>query len=160
MQIAVISGSPKGEQSVTLQYVQFLEQAFPDYTFTVVHAGKEIRTIERQEEVWDGLLATVTESDGVLWATPVYVMLVPAQLKRFVELIDERNATEVFSGKYTASLTTSIRFFDHTAHAYLHGVCDDLGMRYVGFCSAHMQDLEKEAFQEQLILFFSDFLEA
>ena len=40
MQISVISGSPKGEKSVTFQYVRFLEQAFPDHTFTVVHAGR------------------------------------------------------------------------------------------------------------------------
>jgi len=160
MQISVISGSPKGEKSVTFQYVRFLEQAFPDHTFTVVHAGRDIRAIEEREEVWRGLLATVEDCDGVLWATPVYVMLVPAQLKRFIELIDERNAAEAFSGKYAACLTTSIRFFDHTAHAYLHGVCDDLGMLYTGFCSAHMEDLRNEAFQEQFILFFSDFLEA
>ncbi|HOI57488.1 MULTISPECIES: NAD(P)H-dependent oxidoreductase [unclassified Methanoculleus] len=160
MQIRVISGSPKGEKSVTLQYVRFLEQAFPEHTFSVAHVGQEIKTIERQEEVWNRLLAAVKESDGVLWATPVYCMLVPAQLKRFIELIGTRNAAETFSGKYAASLTTSIHFFDHTAHAYLHGVCDDLGMRYAGSCSAHMQDLEKEAFQEQLVLFFSDFLEA
>jgi len=160
MQISVISGSPKGEKSVTFQYVRFLEQAFPDHTFTVVHAGREIRAIEEREEVWRGLLAAVEDFDGVLWATPVYVMLVPAQLKRFIELVGERNAAEAFSGKYAACLTTSIRFFDHTAHAYLHGVCDDLGMLYTGFCSAHMEDLRNEAFQEQFILFFSDFLEA
>jgi len=160
MRICVISGSPKGEMSATLQYVRFLEEAFPAHTFSVVHIGREIRAIEREDEAWNGVLAAVKECDGVLWATPVYVMLVPAQLKRFIELIDERNVAEVFSGKYAAALTTSIRYFDHTAHAYLHGVCDDLGMRYVGFCSAHMEDLRKEAFQEQLVLFFSDFLEA
>jgi multimeric flavodoxin WrbA len=160
MQICVISGSPKGEKSVTLQYVRFLEEAFLEHTFSVVHAGRDIRTLERQEEVWSGVLAAVKESDGVLWATPVYVMLIPAQLKRFIELVGERNAGETFFGKHAACLTTSIHYFDHTAHAYLHGVCDDLGMRYTGSCSAHMQDLEKEAFQEQLVLFVSDFLEA
>lgn len=160
MQIAVISGSPKGEMSVTLQYLRFLEEAFLEHTFSVVHAGRDIRSIERQEEAWERLLATVAESDGVLWATPVYVMLVPAQLKRFIELIGERNATDAFFGKYAACLTTSIHYFDHTAHAYLHGICDDLTMRYVGSCSAHMEDLKSEAFQEQLVLFFSDFLEA
>lgn len=160
MRICVISGSPKGDASATLQYVRFLEEAFPDHTFSVVHIGREIRTIEREKETWERLLATVKECDGVLWATPVYVMLVPAQLKRFIELVGERNATDAFFGKYAACLTTSIRYFDHTAHAYLHGVCDDLGLRYVGFCSAHMEDLRNEAFQEQLVLFFTDFLEA
>ncbi|MDK2916955.1 MAG: hypothetical protein PWR25_1512 [Euryarchaeota archaeon] len=160
MQIAVISGSPKGEMSVTLQYVRFLGEAFPDHTFTVVHAGRDIRALEREEEAWERLLATVAESDSVLWATPVYVMLVPAQLKRFIEQVGERDASDAFAGKYAAVLTTSIRYFDHTAHAYLHGICDDLSMRYVGSCSAHMEDLQSEAFQEQFVLFFTDFLEA
>ncbi len=126
MQICVISGSPKGEKSVTLQYVRFLEQAFPEHTFSVAHVGREIRTIEQQEEVWNGLLAAIKECDGVLWATPVYCLLVPAQLKRFIELVGDRNAMETFSGKYTAALTTSIHYFDHTAHAYLHGVRSNL----------------------------------
>jgi hypothetical protein len=90
----------------------------------------------------------------------VYYMLVPAQLKRFIELIGERDAKDAFSGIYTAALTTSIHFFDHTAHNYLHGVCEDLGMRYTGFFSAHMQDLRSEAHQEKLLSFFEDFLKA
>ena len=28
-------------------------------------------------------------------------------------------------------LTTSVRFFDHTAHDYVNAVCDDLDMRHV-----------------------------
>jgi len=160
MRICVISGSPKGEESITLQYVRFMEKAFPDHTFSVVHAGREIHRIEQQNEAWDNLLAEVKESDGVLFATPVYYMLVPAQLKRFIELIHERDATGSFSGKYTAALTTSIHFYDHTAHAYLAGICEDLGMHYVGFYSAHMKDLHSEDSQKRLIVFFSDFLEA
>jgi multimeric flavodoxin WrbA len=160
MRICVISGSPKGEESITLQYVRFIEQAFPDHTFSVVHVGREIHSIEQRDEAWDDLCSKVKESEGVLFATPVYYMLVPAQLKRFIELTVERDATEAFSGKYTAALTTSIHFYDHTAHAYLQGTCEDLGMHYVGFYSAHMKDLLSEDSQKRLILFFSDFLEA
>ena len=41
-------------------------------------------------------------------------------------------------------LTTSIHFFDHTAHEYVNGICDDLGMKYVDGYSAAMYDLLQE----------------
>lgn len=160
MKICVISGSPKGEESTTLQYVRFIEQAFPDHIFSIVHTGRDIRKMEQDREEWDRALGRVRESDGVLFATPVYFMLVPGQLKRFIELVSERDGSQTFARKYTAVLTTSIHFFDHTAHAYLHGISEDLGMYYVGSYSAHMQDLKSEESQERLIQFFSNFLDA
>jgi multimeric flavodoxin WrbA len=160
MKICVLSGSPKGEKSITLQYIRFLEQAFPEVNFSVVHIGRNIGSIEENLPEWEEVLGRVNGADGVLWATPVYYMLVPAQLKRFIELIGERDRKEVFNGVYTAALTTSIHFFDHTAHNYLHGICDDLGMRYVGFFSAHMNDLRTTIPQERLVSFFADFQKA
>jgi hypothetical protein len=50
--------------------------------------------------------------------------------KRFIELITERGVQDAFAGKYTATLSTSIHFYDHTAHNYMHAVCDDLNMKY------------------------------
>jgi multimeric flavodoxin WrbA len=160
MKICVVSGSPKGEESATLQYVRFIEKAFPGHTFSVTHAGREIRSIEGQKERWEDIMAGIRESDGVLFATPVYYMLVPAQLKRFFELVGERDAGDAFSGKYTGVITTSIHFFDHTAHAYLQGICEDLGMHYTGYYSAHMRDLHSVECQKGLIAFFADLLEA
>ena len=34
MHILVVNGSPKGEYSVTLQTVKYLEKAYPDYAFS------------------------------------------------------------------------------------------------------------------------------
>jgi hypothetical protein len=48
--------------------------------------------------------------------------------KRFIELLFERCAPESFSGVYAASLSTSIRFYDHLAHEYIQGITEDLGM--------------------------------
>ena len=59
-------------------------------------------------------------------------MLVHAHYKRFIELIFAKGG-EAFKDKYTAVLTTSIHFFDHTAHDYINGICDDLGMKFVGY---------------------------
>ncbi|MFH1754228.1 MAG: NAD(P)H-dependent oxidoreductase [Candidatus Latescibacterota bacterium] len=68
-------------------------------------------------------------------------------------MIWERSAQDVFKGKYTAALSTSIKFYDHTAHNYIQGICDDLGMRYVDFYSAAMNDLLKNAERKRLTLF-------
>lgn len=48
---------------------------------------------------------------------------------------------DVFDKKYTASFSTSIHFFDYTAHNYIQGICEDLGMHFVRYFSAEMQDL-------------------
>ena len=47
MKITVINGSPKGEFSVTLQTVRYLEILHPEHTFTVLHVGQTIRSIEK-----------------------------------------------------------------------------------------------------------------
>jgi multimeric flavodoxin WrbA len=85
---------------------------------------------------------------------------VHANYKRFIELIFERGAQEAFAGKYAAALSTSIKFFDHTAHNYMHAICDDLGMRFVDSFSADMDDLLKVEGRQQLAQFGQQFLDA
>ena len=94
-----------------------------------------------------------------MWASPVYYLLVPANYKRFIELISEKGVEDVFHNKYTAFLTTSIHFFDHTAHNYMNAVCDDLNMRYIGSYSADMYDLQKPKERERLRLFAENFFD-
>ena len=111
------------------------------HEYRIFNVALDIRKIEKDDAVFGGIIDAVRTADLVLWAFPLYFMLVPSQYKRFIELVFERHAEEAFSGKYTASLSTSIHFFDYTAHAYVHAICDDLGMRYGGFYSAGMRDL-------------------
>ncbi len=80
------------------------------------------------------------KSDGVIWAFPLYVFLVCSQYKRFIEMITEKGAQDAFAGKYVTVLSTSVHFFDNTAHNYMHGICDDLDMKYVEPFSADMDD--------------------
>lgn len=159
MKIVVLNGSPKGRQSVTMQYVRFLERAFPSHTFVIEDVGQRIAAIEANDEDFSTVIASVTSADAVLFATPVYYMLVPAQLKRFIELVFLKNAASAFVGKYAASLTTSIHFFDHTANAYLHAISEDLGMSWAGSFPAKMEDLLNEKNQKDLVLFAGDFFE-
>jgi multimeric flavodoxin WrbA len=140
-----------------MQYVRFLELAFPSHTFVIEDVGQRIVSIESHDEDYSRVIASVESADAVLFATPVYFMLVPSQLKRFIELVFTRNSAGAFSKKYAASLTTSIYFFDHTANAYLHAIGEDLGMSWAGSFSAKMDDLLDEKNQKDLILFAEDF---
>ncbi len=159
MKITVLGGSPKGDLSVTLQYVYFIQKKFPQHEWKVFHIGSQIKKIEKDEKAFQEILDEVGSSEGVLWAFPLYYLLVPSQYKRFIELIWEREATGVFKNKYTAVLSTSIHFFDHTAHNYMNAICDDLDMKYLGSFSAEMFDLLSRKGRERWLLFASEFFE-
>lgn len=159
MKVCVLNGSPKGRDSVTMQYVRFLELAYPAHTFVIEDIGQKITLLETNESEFDKVITSIASADAVLFATPVYYMLVPAQFKRFFELILSRNTFSAFSDKYAASITTSIHFYDHTANAYLHAIAEDLGMHWAGSFMAKMDDLLDEKHQENLILFGADFFD-
>jgi multimeric flavodoxin WrbA len=158
MRITVLGGSPKGDKSVTLQYVRYVSKAFPQHEFNVIHAAQGVRKMERDEGRFEEVIGQVRESDGVLWAFPLYILAVHADYMRFIELIGERGAESAFRGKWAAALSTSIHFFDNTAHSYMRAVCDDLGMKYAGFFSASMDDLMHPEFREKLKCFTAGFL--
>jgi multimeric flavodoxin WrbA len=160
MKIVVLNGSPKGNMSVTLQYVLFIQKKFPQHEFKVFNIAQEIRKIETEQKEFQEIIDAVKSSDGVLWAFSLYILLVHSNYKRFIEFIWERGVESAFKDKYTASLSTSIHFFDHTAHNYINAICDDLDMRYVGSFSADMYDLLKEKEQVKLTLFARHFFEA
>lgn len=154
MNIVVLNGSPKGDLSVTLQYVRFAERKLPGHKFTMFNVAKDINRIEKDSDSFNQIIAAVKNADAVLWAFPLYFLLVCSQYKRFIELIFERKQQKAFAGKYTASLLTSIHFFDHTARNYIHAICDDLDMRYVGAYSPAMYDLMNKTERGRLLSFF------
>jgi multimeric flavodoxin WrbA len=160
MKIVVLNGSPKGMTSVTMQYVLFLRKKYPQHEFNILNVCHDLKKLEKDEQAFHEVLKTVADSDGVLWAFPLYYMLVPGDYKRFIELVLASKDRTAFENKYVAVLTTSIHFFDHTAHEYMNGICDDLGMHYVGAYSAEMDDLLKEQERDRLLLFADDFLHA
>jgi multimeric flavodoxin WrbA len=160
MKITVLNGSPKGDLSVTMQYVHFIQKKFPDHELKIFNIAQQIKNIEKDGNAFQEIIDEVKSSQGVLWAFPLYVFLVSSQYKRFIELISEKGVKDVFKNRYAAVVTTSIHFFDHTAHNYMRAICDDLEMRYVGAFSADMYDLLKEKEREKLTLFASNVFEA
>jgi multimeric flavodoxin WrbA len=156
MKILVLNGSPKGEQSVTMQYVQYLALCYPQHEFSLRHVAHRVRSLERHTEQFAELIAEVRQADLVLWAFPLYILLVCSQYKRFIELIAERGAGDAFRDRYAASLSTSINYYDTTAHRYIQAVSEDLGMKYLGSYSANMQDLMKPEERRRLEGFATD----
>jgi multimeric flavodoxin WrbA len=157
MKIVVLNGSPKGDVSVTRQYVLYLEKVFPQHHVVVLNVAQQSKKLEKDSAAFDEVIEEVRSADGVIWAFPLYVLLVCSQYKRFIELIAERGANSAFHGKYAATLSTSINYFDSNAHVYMRSVCEDLEMKFVGIYSAKMHDLTKPDERRRLHLFAEDF---
>lgn len=152
MKILVINGSPKGEFSITLQTVRYLEKRFPEHSFAVLHAGQRIRALEKD---FSQARVMLEEAEFWLFCYPVYTFLAPSQLHRFIELMKENGLSG--EGKSASQITTSKHFYDVTAHRYIEDNCRDLGLRYFKGLSADMEDLltpkgrrEAEAFWRHL----------
>jgi len=157
MKIAVLAGSPKGEMSITLQYVRYLQKKIPVHQFVIIQIGNQIGKLEKDAAAFQAVLDEIRGAAAVLWCFPVYFLMVPSPLKRFIELVFERHAEAAFAGKYATALTTSVHFYDHTAHNYIRAISEDLGMQAVPGFSADMEDLLKPDGRAGLVSFALDF---
>ena len=160
MKIVVLNGSPKGHKSVTMQYVLYIQKKFPEASFEIINISQKITLLEREKKEFSAVIQAVKSADTVIWATPVYFLVVPSQYMRFIELIHERKAAPAFSNKHAAILVTSIHFFDHTSKNYLTGICDDLNMKLFGALSPDMYDLMKSSNRRTIETFARHFIEA
>ncbi|MBE6936389.1 MAG: iron-sulfur protein [Ruminococcaceae bacterium] len=149
MQILVVNGSPKGENSITLQTVHYLEKRFPTHRFEILHAGQRIHSLERD---FTPALDALRQADLLLFSYPVYTFIAPYQLHRFLELLKASGVS--LAGKYATQLTTSKHFYDVTAHAYVEENCHDLGLRVIRGLSADMDDLTTEKGRKEAEDFF------
>lgn len=79
MKIAVLNGSPKGENSVTMQYIRYLEKTLPDFEVIEHKIAQPIAALEHSPEKLAVIAETVRTADAVIWAMPVYHFTVPGQ---------------------------------------------------------------------------------
>jgi multimeric flavodoxin WrbA len=160
MNITILNGSPKGDESVSMQYILYAKKKHPEHQYTILNVAQLIDKIESKPERFIEICNEIKRADGIIWGFPVYVMLVCSQYKRFVELIFEKQVEKYFNKKYTAVLSTSIHFYDHTAQNYIHGICDDLNMNYFGFFAADSWDLLYPDRRKKWLFFFEKFINA
>ena len=158
MKIIVLNGSPKGEDSITIQYVAYIQKHYPQHDFRIIHVSQQIKRIEKDQKIFQEIIDEIRTSDGVLWSFGLWVLCVPAQFMRFIELISERGAQDAFRNKYAAVITTSIHFYDHTAHNYMRAVCEDLGMKYADAISLDIIDMMKEERRRETLIFAQGFI--
>ena len=153
MNILIVNGSPKGNYSITLQTLHYIERKFPEHSFSLLNAGQTIRAIEKDFTKSRQMLQS---ADALIFSYPVYTFIAPCQLHRFIELIKADGVD--LSGKLATQITTSKHFYDITAHKYIEDNCHDLGLNYVKGLSSDMDDLLTEQGREVAEKFFAHFL--
>ena len=84
MNILVLNGRPKGEYSITLQTVRYLEKKYPRHRFEVLHVGQKIKSLSKD---FSPALAAIDRAELLLFSYPVYTFIAPCQLHRFIELM-------------------------------------------------------------------------
>ena len=159
MKIVTLNGSPKGnELSITMHFMYYIEKLYSEIEFEHLNIGQMLTKMSIREQTLQNILEEISSADGIVWSFPVYTTLIPAQLKRFIEILFERECEEIFQDKYAIALSSSMKFYDHTAHNYMHAVSEDLGMKYAGFYSAQMFDLLKFEERENWYYFMASFI--
>ena len=151
MNILILNGSPKGENSITLQTCLYIQKHYPEHQYQILHAGQKIRQFEKD---FTPAAEAITTADLVLFCYPVYTFLVPSQLHRFLELMKEHQAELALEGKWASQITTSKHFYDVTAHRFIEENAKDLGLRILPVLSADMEDLLTEKGREEALQFF------
>ena len=111
MNILVLNGSPKGENSITLQTVRYLEKKFKIENLEVLHVGMKIKSLEKN---FVPAVEALEKADVLVFSYPVYTFLAPCQLHKFIELMKTHGAK--VEGKIVTQITTSKHFYDVTAH--------------------------------------------
>lgn len=156
MEILVLNGSPKGKDSVTMQYIKFIQKMRKECGFKIVDISKNIKNIEKNENEFNSLIDDIENADLILWAFPVYHFSVPAQYKRFIELIEEREKSSSLKNKYASVFMSSINFFDTMAKSYMQGVIEDFDMKYCEAYLANMYEMKDNKKREDILFWFDE----
>ena len=153
MNILILNGSPKGENSITLQTLLYLQKKFPGQQWRILHVGQKIKALEKD---FAPAMEELAWAEVLLFSYPVYTFVAPSQLHRFLELVKERKVA--VTGKIATQVTTSKHFYDVTAHRYIQDNCADLGLHFIPGLSADMEDLTAEKGRREAESWWKHFL--
>ena len=150
MKILILNGSPKGEYSITLQTLKYLEIKNPEHTFEVLHVGQKINALIKD---MSKAVEAIKEAELIIFSYPVYTFLAPYQMHKFIELLKKEDVD--LSDKFATQVSTSKHFYDVTAHRYIEDNIYDLNMKYIKGLSADMDDLTTSKGQNDALSFFN-----
>lgn len=152
MNILVLNGSPKGDYSITLHTVLYLQALYPQDNFEILHVGQKIRSFEKD---FSEAKAAIEKAEVLLFSYPVYTFIAPYQMQRFIELLKENRVS--VTGKIATQITTSKHFYDVTAHRYIQDNVQEMGMKFIRGLSADMEDLPTEKGQAEAKKYWDHF---
>jgi len=128
-----------------------------DLVWEVLDIG-EMLTDNAYDTIWfQNSLDRIEQCEAVLWATPVYTMLVPYQMLRFFELVKQEGRESVFAGKYATSVMSCFHYYDHLAQHWLQATCEDLGMHFMEGLSVDDIDLLRSEYRQSMRFFMAEF---
>jgi 2-deoxy-D-gluconate 3-dehydrogenase len=139
MKILVLNGSPKGDNSITLQTVLYLQKKFPEADFQILNVGMKVKSLQKD---FTKAAQMIADAQVLLFSYPVYTFIAPCQMHKFIELM-KQNQVDV-SGRIATQITTSKHFYDTTAHRYIQDNVQEMGMNFIRGLSADMDDLTTE----------------
>ena len=149
MNIVILNGAPAGDNSITLQTMQYIRKFFPEHNYEQLNVGQKIKAVERD---FSEARTMLEKADLLVFSYPVYTFLVPSQLHRFIELVKENGVA--LGGKYATQISTSKHFYDTTAHEFIRENCNDLHLKYIRGLSADMEDLLHKKGRKEAVDFF------
>ncbi len=146
MRIVGINGSPRGNNSRTLQLVEAVlegarergaETELVDLgTLDIGYCiGCQVCYAEGeciQEDDLSDMVATIARSEGIVLGSPVYINGVTAQLKTVIDRMADAIHCQLFSGKYGCSVTTTGSSGDAEVLRYMNYFLNQLGVLTVG----------------------------
>ncbi len=146
MKIIGINGSPRGNNSRTLQLVEavldgakergadaeLIDLGTLDIEYCI---GCQVCYAEGeciQEDDLSDTVAKMKRADGVVLGSPVYINGVTAQLKTVIDRLADAIHCQLFAGKYGGSVTTTGSSGDAEVLQYMNYFLNQLGILTVG----------------------------
>ena len=163
MKIVSIIGSPRGTKGNTAALVKILLEGAKNegaITEIICIRGRELRpckacdTCHRdgacpQKDGFNSIKEKVLEADGIVLASPNYIVNVSAQLKAFLDRCCGLVHCQSFENKYGASVVTSGGGEEEPIAAYLNDFLANTGAMPVGAVWATMGNIQ-DGFPEDI----------
>ena len=124
MNFIVLNGTTKNfkQHSVNLAKIEKLKSNFPEINFKTYRISNEINKIVDDQSYFFDILENIKKADAVIWSMPVYIGLIPSQLKRFIELVFDSECQSYFANKPAIVIVSSIKLYDTVAMDYMRNL--------------------------------------